>query len=220
MKKIIFFLIISFLIADTNTTYVEKNETNKTNININLFKKFNYSFFKLPINAKAIDKIVVKFYNSSGKIEEKIINLNKLINPNDEFIISKSPKPQTSTILDVSVTAEKEKRIVEKNLVVPNIPVMILKYDNDTKIALSKKNILKIITKNELKSSRMDFFRKKFNIEFFGNGDGDKNFIIDKFGFKDVNITSYLGYYKLSFNSLDGNFSAKKVENGYEIIKD
>ena len=209
---------------------LEKNasEQNKSKIAI---KKpilpppnFTSQLFSLPSDAAVIGEIVIRYTDTNGVQQERIIDINRSVDWRDDFLLSARAKPALSKILDVSVTSNDPDLKNENNIELPkphfapklDLPLETIKFDDKLQFVIRKSN-LEIITKDELKSidtnktrnAKVELFRDKMRLSEAG-------FMVNVGGFYDINITRKEGFYSIDISN-DGNASLKKSANGYII---
>ena len=138
MKKI--WLILSILTASLcarENPFMPISELNTSVMTTNVVEKydsFNSLSFKFPSDAMLLLDVTIRYRANDGSIKEKrLTDINKTIDWNDEFAISKmkNPEPVAAKKLDVSVTmAEVPQKV--------STPVIIEK--NETKIPNKDRN--------------------------------------------------------------------------------
>ena len=138
MKKI--WLVLSILTASLcarENPFMPISELNTSVMTTNVVEKydsFNSLSFKFPSNAMLLLDVTIRYRANDGSIKEKrLTDINKTIDWNDEFAISKmkNPEPVAAKKLDVSVTmAEVPQKV--------STPVIIEK--NETKIPNKDRN--------------------------------------------------------------------------------
>ncbi len=114
-------------ISELNTSVMTTNVVEK-------YDSFNSLSFKFPSDAALLMDVTIRYRANDGSIKEKrLTDINKTIDWNDEFAISKmkNPEPVAAKKLDVSVTmAEVPQKV--------STPVIIEK--NETKIPNKDRN--------------------------------------------------------------------------------
>jgi len=114
-------------ISELNTSVMTTNVVEK-------YDSFNSLSFKFPSDAMLLLDVTIRYRANDGSIKEKrLTDINKTIDWNDEFAISKmkNPEPVAAKKLDVSVTmAEVPQKV--------STPVIIEK--NETKIPNKDRN--------------------------------------------------------------------------------
>ena len=139
MKKI--WLVLSILTASLcarENPFMPISELNTSVMTTNIIEKFddfNSLSFKFPSDAALLMDVSIRYRASDGSIKEKrLTDINKTIDWNDEFALSKmkNPEPVTAKKLDVSVT------MAEVPAQKVSTPVIIEK--NETKIANKDRN--------------------------------------------------------------------------------
>ena len=138
MKKI--WLVLSILTASLcarENPFMPISELNTSVMTTNIIEKFddfNSLSFKFPSDAALLMDVSIRYRASDGSIKEKrLTDINKTIDWNDEFALSKmkNPEPVAAKKLDVSVTmAEVPQKV--------STPVIIEK--NETKISNKDRN--------------------------------------------------------------------------------
>ncbi|WP_103636259.1 AMIN domain-containing protein [Campylobacter concisus] len=138
MKKI--WLVLSIMIASLcarENPFIPISELNTSVMTTNVVEKydsFNSLSFKFPSDAALLMDVTIRYRANDGSIKEKrLTDINKTIDWNDEFAISKmkNPEPVAAKKLDVSVTmAEVPQKV--------STPVIIEK--NETKIPNKDRN--------------------------------------------------------------------------------
>ena len=138
MKKI--WLVLSILTASLcarENPFMPISELNTSVMTTNVVEKydsFNSLSFKFPSDAMLLLDVTIRYRANDGSIKEKrLTDINKTIDWNDEFAISKmkNPEPVAAKKLDVSVTmAEVPQKV--------STPVIIEK--NETQISNKDRN--------------------------------------------------------------------------------
>ena len=139
MKKI--WLVLSILTASLcarENPFMPISELNTSVMTTNVVEKydsFNSLSFKFPSDAALLMDVSIRYRASDGSIKEKrLTDINKTIDWNDEFALSKmkNPEPVAAKKLDVSVT------MAEVPAQKVSTPVIIEK--NETKISNKDRN--------------------------------------------------------------------------------
>jgi len=139
MKKI--WLVLSILTASLcarENPFMPISELNTSVMTTNIVEKydsFNSLSFKFPSDAALLMDVSIRYRASDGSIKEKrLTDINKTIDWNDEFALSKmkNPEPVAAKKLDVSVT------MAEVPAQKVSTPVIIEK--NETKISNKDRN--------------------------------------------------------------------------------
>ena len=139
MKKI--WLVLSILTASLcarENPFMPISELNTSVMTTNVVEKydsFNSLSFKFPSDAALLMDVSIRYRASDGSIKEKrLTDINKTIDWNDEFALSKmkNPEPVAAKKLDVSVT------MAEVPAQKVSTPVIIEK--NETKILNKDRN--------------------------------------------------------------------------------
>ena len=139
MKKI--WLVLSILTASLcarENPFMPISELNTSVMTTNVVEKydsFNSLSFKFPSNAMLLLDVTIRYRANDGSIKEKrLTDINKTIDWNDEFVLSKmkNPEPVAAKKLDVSVT------MAEVPAQKVSTPVIIEK--NETKIPNKDRN--------------------------------------------------------------------------------
>ncbi|WP_149711193.1 AMIN domain-containing protein [Campylobacter concisus] len=139
MKKI--WLVLSILTASLcarENPFMPISELNTSVMTTNVVEKydsFNSLSFKFPSDAMLLLDVTIRYRANDGSIKEKrLTDINKTIDWNDEFALSKmkNPEPVTAKKLDVSVT------MADVPAQKVSTPVIIEK--NETKIANKDRN--------------------------------------------------------------------------------
>ena len=139
MKKI--WLVLSIFTASLcarENPFMPISELNTSVMTTNVVEKydsFNSLSFKFPSDAMLLLDVTIRFRANDGSIKEKrLTDINKTIDWNDEFAISKmkNPEPVAAKKLDVSVT------MAEVPAQKVSTPVIIEK--NETKISNKDRN--------------------------------------------------------------------------------
>ena len=139
MKKI--WLVLSILTASLcarENPFMPISELNTSVMTTNVVEKydsFNSLSFKFPSDAMLLLDVTIRYRANDGSIKEKrLTDINKTIDWNDEFAISKmkNPEPVAAKKLDVSVT------MAEVPAQKASTPVIIEK--NETKISNKDRN--------------------------------------------------------------------------------
>ena len=191
------------------------------------FKNFTSRSFSLPSDALAIEQITVRYTGSDGASHEKIIDINRSINWQDDFIISASAKPVLQRALDVSVTSKDpnlknqtpQSSAATSSAPRLELPLETLKFDDELRFVIHQNNI-QIITADEFKSSdanasgalEMELWRQEIPLS-------GASFAVNIGGFSDINVTKEDGYYRIGVRSREGNLSIRRKEGGYLIYK-
>ena len=139
MKKI--WLVLSILTASLcarENPFMPISELNTSVMTTNVVEKydsFNSLSFKFPSDAMLLLDVTIRYRANDGSIKEKrLTDINKTIDWNDEFALSKmkNPEPVAAKKLDVSVT------MAEVPAQKVSTPVIIKK--NETKISNKDRN--------------------------------------------------------------------------------
>lgn len=139
MKKI--WLVLSILTASLcarENPFMPISELNTSVMTTNVVEKydsFNSLSFKFPSDAMLLLDVTIRYRANDGSIKEKrLTDINKTIDWNDEFALSKmkNPEPVAAKKLDVSVT------MAEVPAQKVSTPVIIEK--NETKISNKDRN--------------------------------------------------------------------------------
>ena len=139
MKKI--WLVLSILTASLcarENPFMPISELNTSAMTTNVVEKydsFNSLSFKFPSDAMLLLDVTIRYRANDGSIKEKrLTDINKTIDWNDEFALSKmkNPEPVAAKKLDVSVT------MAEVPAQKVSTPVIIEK--NETKISNKDRN--------------------------------------------------------------------------------
>ena len=190
-------------------------------------KNFTSKSFSLPSDALAIEQITVRYTGSDGVSREKIIDVNRSINWQDDFIISASAKPTLQRALDVSVTSNDPNLKNQSPLSTSStsfaprleLPLEMLKFDDGLKFVIHQNNV-QIITADDFKSSdanasgalEMELWRQEIPLS-------GASFAVNIGGFSDINVTKEDGYYRIGVRSREGNLSIRRKDGGYLIYK-
>ena len=189
-------------------------------------KNFTSRSFSLPSDALAIEQITVRYTDSDGTSHEKIIDINRSINWQDDFIISASAKPALQRALDVSVTSkdpnlknQTPQASAASSAPRLELPLETLKFDDELRFVIHQNNI-QIITADEFKSSdanasgvlEAEFWRQEIPLS-------GASFAVNIGGFSDINVTKEDGYYRIGVRSREGNLSIRRKDGGYLIYK-
>ena len=190
-------------------------------------KNFTSKSFSLPSDALAIEQITVRYTGSDGVSREKIIDVNRSINWQDDFIISASAKPTLQRALDVSVTSNDPNLKNQSPLSTSStsfaprleLPLETLKFDDGLKFVIHQNNV-QIITADDFKSSdanasgalEMELWRQEIPLS-------GASFAVNIGGFSDINVTKEDGYYRIGVRSREGNLSIRRKDGGYLIYK-
>ena len=139
MKKI--WLVLSILTASLcarENPFMPISELNTSVMTTNVVEKydsFNSLSFKFPSDAMLLLDVTIRYRANDGSIKEKrLTDINKTIDWNDEFVLSKmkNPEPVAAKKLDVSVT------MADVPAQKVSTPVIIEK--NETKISNKDRN--------------------------------------------------------------------------------
>lgn len=190
-------------------------------------KNFTSRSFSLPSDALAIEQITVRYTGSDGVSREKIIDVNRSINWQDDFVISASAKPTLQRALDVSVTSNDPNLKNQSPLSTSSasfaprleLPLETLKFDDGLKFVIHQNNV-QIITADDFKSSdanasgalEMELWRQEIPLS-------GASFAVNIGGFSDINVTKEDGYYRIGVRSREGNLSIRRKDGGYLIYK-
>ncbi len=190
-------------------------------------KNFTSRSFSLPSDALAIEQITVRYTGSDGASHEKIIDINRSINWQDDFIISASAKPALQRALDVSVTSKDpnlknqtpQASAAASSAPRLELPLETLKFDDELRFVIHQNNI-QIITADDFKGSdanasgvlEAEFWRQEIPLS-------GASFAVNIGGFSDINVTKEDGYYRIGVRSREGNLSIRRKEGGYLIYK-
>ena len=190
-------------------------------------KNFTSRSFSLPSDALAIEQITVRYTGSDGASHEKIIDINRSINWQDDFIISASAKPALQRALDVSVTSKDpnlknqtpQASAATSSAPRLELPLETLKFDDELRFVIHQNNI-QIITADEFKSSDVnasgvleaEFWRQEIPLS-------GASCAVNIGGFSDINVTKEDGYYRIGVRSREGNLSIRRKDGGYLIYK-
>ena len=190
-------------------------------------KNFTSRSFSLPSDALAIEQITVRYTGSDGASHEKIIDINRSINWQDDFIISASAKPALQRALDVSVTSKDpnlknqtpQASAATSSAPRLELPLETLKFDDELRFVIHQNNI-QIITADEFKGSdanasgmlEAEFWRQEIPLS-------GASFAVNIGGFSDINVTKEDGYYRIGVRSREGNLSIRRKDGGYLIYK-
>lgn len=201
--------------------------TNTPSVTPPPLKNFTSRSFSLPSDALAIEQITVRYTGSDGASHEKIIDINRSINWQDDFIISASAKPALQRALDVSVTSKDpnlknqtpQASAAASSAPRLELPLETLKFDDELRFVIHQNNI-QIITADEFKSSDVnasgvleaEFWRQEIPLS-------GASFAVNIGGFSDINVTKEDGYYRIGVRSREGNLSIRRKDGGYLIYK-
>ena len=190
-------------------------------------KNFTSRSFSLPSDALAIEQITVRYTGSDGVSREKIIDINRSINWQDDFVISASAKPTLQRALDVSVTSNDPNLKNQSPLSTSSasfaprleLPLETLKFDDGLKFVIHQNNV-QIITADDFKNSdanasgalEMELWRQEIPLS-------GASFAVNIGGFSDINVTKEDGYYRIGVRSREGNLSIRRKDGGYLIYK-
>ena len=190
-------------------------------------KNFTSRSFSLPSDALAIEQITVRYTGSDGASHEKIIDINRSINWQDDFIISASAKPALQRALDVSVTSKDpnlknqtpQASAAASSAPRLELPLETLKFDDGLKFVIRKDSV-QLITADDFKSSdanasstlEAEFWRQEIPLS-------GASFAVNIGGFSDINVTKEDGYYRIGVRSREGNLSIRRKDGGYLIYK-
>ncbi|WP_299190647.1 hypothetical protein [uncultured Campylobacter sp.] len=190
-------------------------------------KNFTSRSFSLPSDALAIEQITVRYTDSDGASHEKIIDINRSINWQDDFIISASAKPALQRALDVSVTSKDpnlKNQTPQASATASfaprlELPLETLKFDDGLKFVIRKDSV-QLITADDFKSSdanasgtlEAEFWRQDIPLS-------GASFAVNIGGFSDINVTKEDGYYRIGVRSREGNLSIRRKDGGYLIYK-
>ena len=190
-------------------------------------KNFTSRSFSLPSDALAIEQITVRYTGSDGVSREKIIDVNRSINWQDDFVISASAKPTLQRALDVSVTSNDPNLKNQSPLSTSSasfaprleLPLETLKFDDGLKFVIRKDSV-QLITADDFKSSdanasgalEAEFWRQEIPLS-------GASFAVNIGGFSDINVTKEDGYYRIGVRSREGNLSIRRKDGGYLIYK-
>ncbi|MFL1705383.1 AMIN domain-containing protein [Campylobacter sp. MOP7] len=124
MGKIWFFVLVflSFSFGRENP-FVPTGELNTsvtTTNSVEILTPFEKQNIKFPSDARNFISISVKYKSEDGSIKEKVIDVNKSINWNDELTLTKTLSPAVVLKPDVSVTNELDNKVILKKEVKPD----------------------------------------------------------------------------------------------------
>lgn len=225
MRKIFFIFCVILtqnLICDESI----KNEQNstKTEQNISVAPFENYEIFKqqifqMPNNAKILSSINIEYIDDLGKKYNKIIDINKSIDNNSNFVFESRKKADISKVLDVSVTkgVTNSKNSVSGSVEI-ELPLENLKFDNELRFIINKSGLL-MITKDKLtdfKRLKKGVFKavlKRDNLPFSFVG-----YHVNKGGFIDINVSKETEGYSVRFG-YNGKLKIENQKDGYIINK-
>lgn len=114
MKKIVCFVLFISLVVARENPFIPTNELNTSIMTTNLTESYE-TLEKQDVNfskdASLLLNIVFNYRANDGTIRQKIIDINKTVDSNKEYIISKMGMLEADSIpkLDVSVTIPKQK---------------------------------------------------------------------------------------------------------------
>ena len=139
MKKI--WLVLSILTASLcarENPFMPISELNTSVMTTNVVEKydsFNSLSFKFPSDAMLLLDVTIRYRANDGSIKEKrLTDINKTIDWNDEFALSKmkNPEPVAAKKLDVSVTMAE--------VPAQKVSTPVIKEKNETKISNKDRN--------------------------------------------------------------------------------
>ncbi|WP_230057528.1 AMIN domain-containing protein [Campylobacter suis] len=114
MKKIVCFVLFISLVVARENPFIPTTELNTSIMTTNLTESYE-ALEKQDVNfskdASLLLNIIFNYQASDGTIRQKVIDVNKTVDSNEEYIISKTGILEADSIpkLDVSVTIPKQK---------------------------------------------------------------------------------------------------------------
>ena len=112
MKKILFLtLFLSFCLSRENP-FMPTGELNTSVVTTNVIETlspFEKQHIKFPSDTKDFISITLKYKNLDGSVKEKVIDINKSVDWQDELILMKMAAPSVVVKPDVSVTKDEPK---------------------------------------------------------------------------------------------------------------
>lgn len=152
MKKI--WLVLSILTANLcarENPFMPISELNTSVMTTNVVEKydsFNSLSFKFPSDAMLLLDVTIRYRANDGSIKEKrLTDINKTIDWNDEFALSKmkNPEPVAAKKLDVSVTmAEVPAQKVSTPVIIEKNETKILNKDRNKSSDVPTPNVVVI----------------------------------------------------------------------------
>lgn len=213
---------IEILKYDENSTFINLTDDNITQIQeYIIYDEFKKLDFFMPNDAEVITKIEIEYRKENGEIAKKIIDVNKSIDWQDNFLLQSYKKPVNINVSDVSVTINnniKNDKNLQKLLFEADIPLESLKFDDNLRFVIKNEKI-DILTTDQLRAVnetgenfKAEFFRKDIKLTNVKYG-------VNKGGFNDIVVTKSDGTYIVEFSFENGKLDIKKQENGYLIFK-
>ena len=151
MKKI--WLVLSILTASLcarENPFMPISELNTSVMTTNVVEKydnFNSLSFKFPSDAMLLLDVTIRYRANDGSIKEKrLTDINKTIDWNDEFALSKmkNPEPVAAKKLDVSVTMAEVPQKVSTPVIIEKNETKILNKDRNKSSDVPTPNVVVI----------------------------------------------------------------------------
>ncbi|WP_291949829.1 AMIN domain-containing protein [Campylobacter sp.] len=111
--RYLIFLLLGILLNAKENPF--DNNIERKNLEFADFGPFQRQDFNFDSNARILKDITLRYINLDGSEQQITLDINKSINWHDSFAFVKSKTPNTTPILDVSVTTTKEKKTGGKN---------------------------------------------------------------------------------------------------------
>lgn len=202
---------------------------------VEILEPFEKQVVKFPSDAREFVSLILRYKSEDGSIKEKLIEINRAINWQEELVLSKSKTPSIASKPDVSVTMDlpkiapnqgevalKEdviKQPVKEALIKDVIITPALKPEPLKRVEFNKAVFeiypmqIKIITKDSKKRDFVIAKGKKIVVDFTSkNGSLTKTFELNCGGFENMTFGNHGDFYRVVL----GLDKAHK----HEIIKD
>ncbi|AJC87143.1 AMIN domain-containing protein [Campylobacter insulaenigrae] len=207
IRYLIFLLLGVFLNAKENPF---DNEMEKKNLEFENFSPFQRQDFNFDSNARILKNITLTYINLDGSEQQIILDINKSIDWHDNFAFIKSKAPNTTPILDVSVTVPKEKKAERKsgeNNTTVNIETPLFTGDIYNFISLSfYNNKININTRDKMLRNLSIGDPTKIIVDFAKNQHfNTKTLQVNTANVKKVVFGSHKNFYRLVIY-LDGKY--------------
>lgn len=112
MRKIWFLILFLCFCFGRENPFVPVGKLNTNIVTTNIVETlspFDKQHIKFPSNTKEFISLTLKYKNLDGSVREKIIDVNKSIDWQDEFVLTRVATPSVVTKTDVSVTKDEAK---------------------------------------------------------------------------------------------------------------
>ncbi|WP_170000806.1 AMIN domain-containing protein [Campylobacter sp. RM16189] len=112
MRKIWFLILFLCFCFGRENPFVPVGKLNTNIVTTNIVETlspFDKQHIKFPSDTKEFISLTLKYKNLDGSVREKIIDVNKSIDWQDEFVLTRVATPSVVTKTDVSVTKDEAK---------------------------------------------------------------------------------------------------------------